>query len=231
MLKCEKYSYELQPDTDTGFTLKLFLSREMGVDIEDQTIIFADNFQTLNDEQLLVDQCRRNVQEVIFFDTKPRHNYITNESPMPDKVRELVGNPCDRKKYTELRPLWAQALYYCQSKANEYALLLKSRIALTKSIEVRWGILQKQKANLEKEVTKLDSFVEMFKLSYDYDLMNRPEEFEGGHKCLTEWKILYERVDNFTAYKNLNKLYEKLESKGEMIKCLKISHHNPLDEE
>ena len=73
VLKCQKYSYEFQPDIDTGYSLKMFIQNEMGVESHDQTIIIADrdSFQTLEDEKLLVKQCKRNVQEVIFFNTKP----------------------------------------------------------------------------------------------------------------------------------------------------------------
>lgn len=233
VLKCQKYSYEFQPDIDTGYSLKMFIQNEMGVESHDQTIIIADrdSFQTLEDEKLLVNQCKRNVQEVIFFNTKPGPNYNNIERPMPDKVRELVGNSTDKKKYTELRPLWAHALFYCQTKANEYALLLKSRMALTKIIQTKWVNLQSEKAELEREITKLTSFVEMFSLSYNYDLMNRPEDYEGGHDCMNEWQRLKKKVDDFTSYKNMDKLNETLVSIGDMIKRLESNHYNPLDDE
>lgn len=204
----------------------------MGVNTQDQTIIFADkdSFQTLDDEKLLVKQCKRNVQEVIFFNTKPGPNYNNIEQPMPDKVRELVGNSTDKKKYTELRPLWAHALFYCQTKANEYALLLKSRMALTKIIQTKWVILQLEKTDLERDITRLTSFVEMFRLSYNYDLMNRPEEYEGGYDCINEWLIIKKNVDDFISYKNMDKLKERLVSIGEMIKRLENNHYNPLDD-
>ena len=233
VLKCQKYSYEYQPDKDCGYTLKLFIQNEMGVNAENQTIIIADrdSFQALDDEKLLVNQCKRNVQEVIFFNIKPAPNYNNIEQPMPDKVRELVGNSTDKKKYTELRPLWAHALFYCQTKANEYALLLKSRMALTKIIQAKWVILQVEKVDLEREIIRLTSFVEMFCLSYNYDLMWRPEEYKAGHNCMNEWLGLKKKVDDFTSYKNMDKLNEKLVNIGEMIKRLETNYCNPLDDE
>ena len=226
-----KYSYVLQPG-DTGRSLKDFLEMEAGVDVYKQTILFAENSQALQDDLLLQEQCKQTVQDVLFFNTEPGHDYKYHEMPMPNKVREMLGEPEKERKLTTLRSAWAQALFYCKSKADEYAMLLKSRSSLIKNIQHRWAALQSQKSTLEKEVIRLTSYVDMFKSSYDYDLMNRPEEFgQCGHNAMKEWKILYKHVDDFTSYKDLDDLFKELANKEEKIKVLKPHQQNPLEEE
>ncbi|XP_066933320.1 inhibitor of nuclear factor kappa-B kinase subunit beta-like [Clytia hemisphaerica] len=233
VLKCQKHSYVLRPG-DTGSTLKMFLLNELSIEMEDQLIVFPNHFKLLDDNASLAEQCSDIVQEVFLFDTSAEAKFEIS-SAMLDKVRELLGNPEEKRKGSELRSYWAQSLFYCLSKANDYAMLLKSQKALLNNIQKRWEHLQHQKELLQRTAIKLEATVDMFKLSYECDRTNRPETYgKAGHDCLHEWGILYNKIENITSHTQLDVLYAVVEQKKEKIKAglqsTSQSNRNPLED-
>ena len=214
ILRCETVSYLCRPG-DTGATLKRFIQlEELGqsrkLDSKDQLMIVTDTLKILVDDSTLESQCPNRVQTVFLFNRNPYADYVISQV-MVDKVRELVGDPEAKRRCSELRSYWAQALHHCQQKATDYTQLKNGQQMLMKTIRARWDLLLKQREVLQRTVIRLESTIEMFMISYHCDLQHRPEEFgKTGTEVKREWETLRRTVESLTTHKNFDTLYDDL---------------------
>jgi hypothetical protein len=224
ILRCETVSYLCRPG-DTGAALKRFIQlEEFGqsrqLDSKDQLIIVTDTFKVLADDLTLESQCPNSVQTVYLFNRNPNAEYVIS-TVMGDKARELVGDPEIKRRCSELRSYWAQALHHCQQKATDYTQLQNGQRMLLKIIRARWDLLLRQKEVLQRTVIQLESTIDMFMISYHCDLQQRLDEFgQTGMECTQEWKTLGRSVESIKSHKKLGGLYERMAKQKERLDSL-----------
>lgn len=209
VLEGKDISYVCQPG-DTLFTLKMYLHQEVGVELQNQLLLFSDSGTVLPDEHQL-DKC---CSSVFYLFNKSRNARSNISSHLPDKVRELVGDPEVMHKCSELRLYWAQASYYCQKKSSDYSRLLQSQDTLLQGLDRKRSGMQKLKEQLQLAAGELRTVIDMFTLSLDSDYVSYSQHQFGdaGKQLLDEWHTLSYNVDALREYTKIDALLNKMEN-------------------
>lgn len=213
VLEAADISYVCQPG-DTILTLKMFIHQENGMEPSHQLLLYSASGELLPDQNLLAECCSYEDHFYLFNKNTSAPHHIS--SVLPDKVRELVGDPEMTHKCSELRLYWAQASYYCHKKAADYMRLLQSQHALICSLERKWAGMEKLKEQLQIAAIRLETVIEMFTLSLEYDRESyNPQIFgEDSKHYLDEWEGLSARVYSMRKYMNiktqLNDVYTRI---------------------
>lgn len=105
--------------------------------------------------------------------------------------------------------------------------LLQSQRALILSLKRKWSDMQKLKEQLQIAAIKLETVIDMFTLSLDYDRDSyNPQHFgEAGKTCLLEWDSLSNDAYTMRKYTEINGQLNNIVSKHEDFSTLQ---KNPL---